>query len=142
MAYQIKKSSRITEELELLNESGKVEKTIIVDINVDRIAGGYRKAEVNLLNAQRNIKDGKTSEALESYGEAIVGLFRLVFEDENTNVILEYFDSNYTDMMVQVMPFINDVVRPAISAAVAAQKIKIANNFGFSKKQKRKLGLK
>ena len=48
MAYQIKKSSRITEELELLSEDGKVEKTISVDINVDRIVADYRKAEVNL----------------------------------------------------------------------------------------------
>lgn len=142
MAYQIKKSSRIIEELELLGEDGSVEKTINVDINTDRIAGGYRKAEIDLLNAQRNVKKGESSEALENYGKAVIGLFRLIFGDENTNIMLDFFDGKYTDMLIQVMPFINDVVKPAISASVAAQKSRIANNYNFSRRQKRKLGLK
>ena len=142
MAYQIKKSSRIIEELELLGEDGSVEKTINVDINTDRIAGGYRKAEINLLNAQRNIKKGETAEALENYGKAVIDLFRIVFGYENTDIMLEYFDGKYTDMLIQVMPFINDVVKPAISASVAAQKARIANNYNYNRKQKRKLGLK
>ena len=133
MAYQIKKSSRITEELELLGEDGSIEKTINVDINTDRIAGGYRKAEIDLLNAQRNVKKGESSEALENYGKAVIGLFRLIFGDENTNIMLDFFDGKYTDMLIQVMPFINDVVKPAISASVAAQKSRIANNYNYNR---------
>ena len=39
MAYQIKKSNHIVEDLELLGDDGKVELTVHVDINTDRMAG-------------------------------------------------------------------------------------------------------
>lgn len=142
MAYQIKKSNHIVEDLELLGDDGKVELTVHVDINTDRIAGGFRKVEIDLMNAQRNIKKGENSEALENYGKAVIEFFRLIFGEENTTVMLKHFEGQYTDMFIQLYPFINDVIKPAIESSAAAQKALIANNFNYTKKQKRKLGLK
>lgn len=142
MAYQIKKSGRITEDLELLGSDGTVEITLHIDINTDRIAGGFRKAEIDLLNAQRNIKKGESTEALENYGIAVIELFKLIFGEENANAMIEYFDGQYTDMLLQVMPFINDEIKPRIAEAVAAQKAVIANNYSLSRAQRRKLGVK
>ena len=142
MAYQINNSYHIVEDLELLGDDGKVELTVHVDINTDRMAGGFRKAEIGLINAQRGIKKGEHAEALESYGKAVIEVFRLVFGEENTTVMLKYFEGKYTDMFIQLYPFINDVVKPAIAASAAEQKIRIANNYNYTKKQKRKLGFK
>lgn len=94
MAYQIKKSNHIVEDLELLGDDGKVELTVHVDINTDRMAGGFRKAEIGLINAQRGIKKGENAEAFENYGKAVIEFFRLVFGEENTAVMLEYFEGN------------------------------------------------
>ena len=80
MAYQIKKSNHIVENLELLGDDGKVELTVHVDINTDRMAGGFRKAEIGLINAQRGIKKGENAEAFENYGKAVIEFFRLVSE--------------------------------------------------------------
>ncbi len=142
MAYQIRKSSRITEELELLGENGNVEKVLKIDIDTDRIMRDYRIAEIKLLNAQKAAREKSSTETLENYGEAVTAFFRLVFGDDNTDEMLDYFSRRYTEMLIQTMPFITDVIKPAIADAAAAQKSRLANNLNFSRRQKRKLGLK
>lgn len=43
MAYQIKKTNRITEDVEFLGENGEVELTVKLDIDVERIARRFPK---------------------------------------------------------------------------------------------------
>ena len=69
MAYKVRKSSRITEDIELIGENGKVEKVISVDINVDSIMGGFRQAELNLMKLQKSVKNKENAQALENYGK-------------------------------------------------------------------------
>ena len=142
MAYKVRKSSRITEDIELIGANGKVEKVISVDINIDRLMSGFRQAELNLMKLQKSIKNKENAQALENYGKVFVDYFNMVFGIENTKEMLEFFEGRYTDMFCQLMPFITNVVKPALAQAIAVKKSDIANNYGFSRKQKRKLGLK
>lgn len=142
MAYQIKKSDHISEELEFLGKNGEVELKITVDVNVDRIAGGYRKAEIELLTLQKKLSKGEQGEVLEQYGRAVINLFSLIFGEENTAKMIEYFDGKYSEMLMKTIPFINDVIKPAVNAAVSQYKQRAANNYNFSRRQRRKLGLK
>lgn len=142
MAYQIKKTSRITEDIELLGESGNVEKILHVEINPDGIMNNYRKAEIQLLKTQRAVKEGNSAVAVEEYGKAVTALFETVFGTETTAELLTYFENKHTEMLIQLMPFITDVVRPAVAEAIKSQKSRLANNMNFSRRQKRKLGLK
>ena len=142
MAYQIKKTHRITEDVEFLGENGEVELTVKLDIDVERIAGDFRKAQIAVMNAEKAAKEKQTDEMLETYGKAIVEFIRLIFGDENTQKLIKYFDNRYIDMLFQTMPFIYDVVVPSIEKSVRQKKQLIANNNTFSRKQRRKLGLK
>lgn len=142
MAYQIKKTSRITEDIELLSESGNAEKILHVEINPDGIMSNYRKAEIQLLKTQTAAREGKSAEAVEEYGKAVTALFETVFGTETTAELLTYFENKHTEMLIQLMPFITDVVRPAVAEAIKSQKSRLANNMNFSRRQKRKLGLK
>lgn len=142
MAYQIKKTSRITEDIELLGESGNVEKILHVEINPDGIMNNYRKAEIQLLKTQRAVKEGNSAESVEEYGKAVTALFETVFGTETTAELLTYFEKKHTEMLIQLMPFITDVVRPAVAEAIKSQKSRLADNMNFSRRQKRKLGLK
>ena len=132
MAYQIKKTSRITEDIELLGESGNAEKILHVEIN----------PEIQLLKTQTAAREGKSAEAVEEYGKAVTALFETVFGTETTAELLTYFENKHTEMLIQLMPFITDVVRPAVAEAIKSQKSRLANNMNFSRRQKRKLGLK
>lgn len=142
MAYQIKKTSRITEDIELLGESENAEKILHVEINPDGIMSNYRKAEIQLLKTQTAAREGKSAVAVEEYGKAVTALFETVFGTETTAELLTYFENKHTEMLIQLMPFITDVVRPAVAEAIKSQKSRLANNMNFSRRQKRKLGLK
>lgn len=142
MAYQIKKTNRITEDVEFLGENGEVELTVELDIDVERIAGDFRKAQIAVMNAEKAAKEKQTDEMLEAYGKAIVEFIRLIFGDENTQKLIKYFDNRYIDMLFQTMPFIYDVVVPSIKKSIQQKKQIIANNHNLSRKQLRKLGLK
>ena len=141
MAYQIKKSDRITENLELLDGNNNVTLTIHIDIEIGRIAKEYRQLQIELAEAQNMTSQGNEM-AFEVFGNAVIKLFRCLFGDENTQKILEYFENDYMEMAVQCMPFISDVVQPAIEKYSRSKREIMANNYNLSRQQKRKLGIK
>ena len=141
MAYQIKKSDRITENLELLDGNNNVTLTIHIDIEIGRIAKEYRQLQIELAEAQNMTSQGNEM-AFEVFGNAVIKLFRCLFGDENTQKILEYFENDYMEMAIQCMPFISDVVQPAIEKYSRSKREIMANNYNLSRQQKRKLGIK
>ena len=140
MAYQIKKLQKIVEDIELLNDDNSVALTIHVDIVPENIARKFNVTQVKLVEAQKKVK-AKDDSALEEYGEAIIAMFEIVFGEENTAKILEYFEGKYTDMAIQLMPFITNVIQPALRRNAEDKKALIANNYHLNRWQKRKLGL-
>lgn len=140
MAYQIKKNKNITENLELLDDNDNVAITIHVDINPSIIAKDFHRVQLELIHAQKAANE-QSNDALEQFGNAVISMFDLVFGEEDTSVILEYFDSNYMEMALQVMPFISGVIQPALVKYANSRKAVIANNYDLSRRQKRKLGL-
>lgn len=140
MAYQIKKTGKIVEDLELLNDNNEVDKVIHVDIDIDHIAKDFRKAQTALITAQKAVSDGAEN-ALETYGNAVIDVFNLIFGNDNTVDLLNYFDGKYTDMAIQIMPFVSDIITPAVEKAVKSKKELLANNYGLTAKQRKKLGL-
>ncbi|MBQ4345976.1 MAG: hypothetical protein IJC75_02450, partial [Oscillospiraceae bacterium] len=67
--------------------------------------------------------------------------YELVFGVEDTQRILAYFDGKTTDMVLQTMPFLYDVIEPAVYRAVQSKRKVIANNLRLSRSQRRRLGL-
>lgn len=141
MAYQIKKSDKIAEDLELLDSNNNAALTVHVDIEIARIIKNYRQLQIELMEAQNMISQG-SEQAFETFGNAVIKLFRCLFGDENTQKILEYFENDYTEMAVQCMPFISDVIQPAIEKYSRSKREIMANNYNLSRQQKRKLGIK
>lgn len=141
MAYQIKKADKITEDLELLDSNNDVALTVHVDIEIGRIAKEYRQIQIELAEAQNMTSQGN-EQAFEKFGNAVIKLFRCLLGDENTQKIFEYFENDYAEMAVQCMPFIADVIQPAIEKYSRSKREIMANNYNLSRQQKRKLGIK
>lgn len=140
MAYQIKKDNEVVEELEFLDNNNEVVKKINVKINIDKIASEYRQRKVEITEAQQKINKGE-EDAVELFGVAIINMFKTVFGEENTVAILEYFEGKYTDMLTNCIPFIEQVIQPAIEQVVKDKKQILANNMNLNRKQKKSLGL-
>lgn len=140
MAFQIKKDNEVVEELEFLDSNNEVVKKINVKINIDKIASEYRQRKLEITEAQQKINKGE-EDAVELFGVAIINMFKTVFGEENTVAILEYFEGKYTDMLTNCIPFIEQVIQPAIEQVVKDKKQILANNMNLNRKQKKSLGL-
>lgn len=123
MAYQVMRKNRIVEELQLCHNDGSVAASIQVDLNVDTIASRVQKTYDALGAAQAAIeKDPESPKLLEAYGDAIVAVFRVIFGDDGTDKILAYYEDNYTEMLLDIFPFINGEIMPKIRDASEARK--------------------
>lgn len=118
MVYQIKRN-HIVEQLEI-EDNGK---TLVlgVDINVDQILSRYNKAGYAMAMAQKAASTANNREELdkaeEMMGEAVLALFEVIFGEEQTKQIIEFYENRALEMLADISPFIADVVQPKIAEA-------------------------
>lgn len=112
--YQIKRN-HVTEELQV-EDNGKT-LDLRVDLNVDAIMQRYVAAARSLAVAQKEIRKGSDEDRVQKLGAAIVELFGVIFGQEQTKQLVEFYSGAYTEMLADVAPFVNDVVAPKINEA-------------------------
>ena len=121
LMYQIKRN-HIVEDLQI-EDNGKT-LDLKVDINVDTILQAYNKAQYGIAKASKDAKDAASendmAKAQEAMGAAILNLFEIIFGEDQTQKIIEFYDSKYLEMLGDIAPFITDVVAPCISDAQQA----------------------
>ncbi|HNX64899.1 MAG TPA: hypothetical protein PKI60_06940 [Oscillospiraceae bacterium] len=144
MAYQVKRLKKIEDAIELLNNDGSVAKVISVNLTVEDIALQINKARNDIISAQLFIKKAgieQISEAQEQLGTAVISLFNLVFGEQQTAEILDFYENNYSEMITCIFPFISDVIFPAIAEAAKERKELVAKSFNLNRTNRRKLGI-
>ena len=113
--YQITRKNRIKETLQLCHENGTVAEEINIDINIDVIAGRVNKAYETLGMAQTALEaDPASPEMLEQYGKAVIAFFEIIFGEDGCKRIVAFYENNYTEMLLDLFPFINDEIMPKI----------------------------
>ena len=127
---KIKRMNRIREELQLCHADGTVALTVNVDINTDDMAAQIRQAYEQfeavkaLLNAE-----GAGKEQEQAAGEALLGLFRLVFGQQNLQRMLEFYEGRESELLLDVLPFVRDEILMKVYTAVNARKAQIVKFF-------------
>lgn len=118
MSYQVKRSAKVVEDLELLSADGTVSEVIHVRLDADAVAGRVSKDYTDLLKLQSRLNSlGETEDKaklLEEIGKAVVTLFRTIFGEEDTEKIIAFYEKDFIDMCRTIMPFITDVVIPEV----------------------------
>ena len=112
--YIAKRSEKITAELGLVDESGNIVKTYRVDADPEILLTRYNRARNDLELAKLLVEDDFKPEALEAYGRAIVAMMGVFFSEKDVLEILNFYDGNYTEMVVHILPFIVDELEPKI----------------------------
>ena len=124
--YTITRKNRIKEQLQLCHADGTVALVVDVDLNVDEIAARVNKAYETLGMAQNALQKAPNSpQALEAYGNAVMSIFSVLFGDEDAAKLLEFYEGNYTEMLLDVFPFINNEILPKIREASADRKAQL-----------------
>lgn len=149
MAYQVGRSSKIRESLELVDNSGNVVTTVYTDVDADKIAKEFNKRVNAVVRAEAAAKSlpkageitAMTAEqaeaataAVQSYGDAVINLFQLIFGDDGTQAIIDFYDNAYFEMSMQVFPFILDIVKPRIEDSIREMQERAKQNYVTSRK--------
>ena len=110
--YQLKKDVPFEDDIELLDESGKVVRTIHVSLCLDKLLGRYNET-VNALKAAEVAIDPKDEQSLEAYGQIVMQLLRLIF-GADADVILAHYEGRYLEMLDNIMPYIFHTIGPEL----------------------------
>lgn len=110
--YQLKKNVPFEDDIELLDESGKVVRTIHVSLCMNKLLGRYNET-VNALKAAEIAIDPKDEQSLEAYGQIVMQLLRLIFGDD-ADVILAHYEGRYLEMLDNIMPYIFHTIGPEL----------------------------
>ena len=110
--YQLKKNVPFEDDIELLDESGKVVRTIHISLCLDKLLGRYNET-INALKAAEIAIDPKNEQSLEAYGQIVMQLLRLIFGDD-ADVILAHYEGHYLEMLDHIMPYIFQTIGPEL----------------------------
>ena len=110
--YQLKKDVPFEDDIELLDESGEVVRTIHVSLCMNKMLGRYNET-VNALKAAEIAIDPKDEQSLEAYGQIVMQLLRLIF-GADADVILAYYEGRYLEMLDNIMPYIFHTIGPEL----------------------------
>ena len=128
MAFKLKRFKK-TESLELVNEEGATEKVITVRLDKAGLAMNASKkfVEIQRLLAMAEKARGKENEEelVTKLGQTVIDFFEAIFGEEDTKTILEFYEGNYIEMVLEVVPFIQEKILP-VSRAIAQQKRRTA----------------
>ena len=124
---QLKRKKHIIKALELLDDAGKVEKTLSVDIVVDDFRNRYPKvmAEVKKAQAMLDESGNDNPDAVVAAQIAVKAVFVLVFGEIQTREFLEYYENRYSEAFLDVIPFITDEIVPEVNKAVEMENNRI-----------------
>ena len=121
--YQIQRKNRIKEQLQLCHANGDIACTLDVDINVDRMTAQISKAYDQLGKAQNELMKDRTSDKLiEEYGKAVVLVLTAIFGEDGCKKILDFYEDNYTECLLDILPFVSGEIMPKIRDASQARK--------------------
>ena len=110
--YQLKKDVPFEDDIELLDESGNVVRTIHVSLCLDKLLGRYNET-INALKAAEIAIDPKDEQSLEAYGQIVMQLLRLIF-GADADVILAHYEGRYLEMLDNIMPYIFHTIGPEL----------------------------
>lgn len=137
--YELKRSKKIFEEVKIGDD------ILTVNISADTALKEFNKNFNAVVAAENQLKqltggtDADIEQAVDAYSQAVIGLLRLLFGEENTEKILTFYENNYVEMVNEVFPFVLDVILPKVKELMDEEKQKLAARYNRS--QRRKLGL-
>ena len=119
MAFKLKRFKK-TESIELVNEEGVTEKVITVRLDKAGLAMNASKkfVEIQRLLAMAEKARGKENEEelVTKLGQTVIDFFEIIFGEEDTKAILEFYEGNYIEMALEVMQFIKEKILPTARA--------------------------
>lgn len=127
--YKVKRTRKFYDTLQLCDEEGNVQKELKIEVDIDAIATGFREVTTMLEKAEKGLHDKQKlkqqkdfDRAYYDYGAALVKMFEMCFGKENTEEIVLFFENRYTEMSVEIVPYITQEIIPLVGEAIKQKK--------------------
>lgn len=112
---RIEKSKPFVDTLEL--SDGEKDLQIEIKLDLNAVAHRYRPCQIALVEAEKLAEQNPNDPAcLNAYGEAICSMFQLIFGEVNTEKIMEFYEDDYSTMLLDLMPYLAQTIVPALQA--------------------------
>lgn len=137
MGYKVGRAKKITESLELVDETGATVKEIPASITPDKVVMEFNRRYNAVIAAQKAAQqvadpsDAGAQEVLSLFGDAVLSLLGLVFGDDGAAEILDFYEDAYVEMAVAVFPYIEDVIVPEIRRSAEAMRQQAASRYNI-----------
>lgn len=128
--YQIKQSKPFHDQLSIETKTGET-KVFDVTINITpQLAKDYRAIQIKLLELNKKHNENKEDfSVITGIGECVVDTMKLLLGEENTKELVEIYDEDYTSMLYDVFPYINEVIVPEIQKIAREKKQQVKTRF-------------
>lgn len=128
--YQIKQSKPFHDQLSIETKTGET-KVFDVTINITpQLAKDYRAIQIKLLELNKKHNENKEDfSVITGIGECVVDAMKLLLGEENTKELVEIYDEDYTSMLYDVFPYINEVIVPEIQKIAREKKQQVKTRF-------------
>jgi hypothetical protein len=122
----VKRDRSIKETLVICHEDGTEALTLDVDINTTSIVSQMAIAREVLAAASGTLqKDPSDVKAMTALGTAVITMLTIIFGAENAKKLVEFYDSAYDALLVDIYPFIDSEIMPKIREASAERKAEL-----------------
>lgn len=112
------KSSVVRNKIEIENSAGEVLLSLPYTINIAKTASAVTKKQVEMAQA--------SSDNPEQIGKSFIDLLTIIFGEENTSALLEFYEDDYLTMVTDLTPLLVDEIFPIFDGyrekALAAHK--------------------
>ena len=117
--FPLKRAAPFEDDIDLMDKSGNVVKTIHLSLDLETIALRYTAALHRLEMAEKAAIPYDTA-STSMYGACVIEFLRVVFGDD-TDAILAHYEGRYMDLLEQVLPYIYRRIGQRIQAIREAE---------------------
>lgn len=137
MAYQAKRNKVFKEEFQLVDENGKIVKTIFVELDPSAVAQNLSRKYIDLQKALAAVNKAEHNKErmYETVGNAMKDILETVFGEDDTKTIIEFYDERYIEMCKEVLPFVSEIVVPQVRKLAQENRTNVIA--GYNRREKR-----
>lgn len=122
--HVIQKSQAFTDTITFQTNGDAEDLTVHIKLNITpELIPQYRAVQLRLVELQKQNQTDPGNEAvINGIGECIVQTMTLLFGEENTEAIIRFYDNDLAQMLMDVFPYIRDVIIPQIEKIAKERK--------------------
>lgn len=122
--HVIQKSQAFTDTITFQTNGDAEDLTVHIKLNItSELIPQYRAVQLRMLELQKQNQTEPGNEAvINGIGECIAQTMTLLFGEENAEAIIRFYENDLAQMLMDVFPYIRDVIIPQIEKIAKERK--------------------